>query len=171
MKEILKCGLILCVICVVASGLLAAVYSFTSAQIDKQNKNETGEALKQVMPRAIRFEAVKSGEEITYYRCYGKDNKVNGFIFKAKAKGYSSEIETLAGLSLQKKITAIKVISQNETPGLGTRVTDETFSQQFTGKSAGDISQVSAISGATISSRAVIKSVEEKLKELQKILK
>ncbi|MFA5008846.1 MAG: RnfABCDGE type electron transport complex subunit G [Candidatus Omnitrophota bacterium] len=171
MKEIIKYGLILCIICLLASGLLAGVYSFTQPQINKQAQSEIREALKQVVPQANRFEPVKSGEEVLYYRGYDKNNKLTGFAFNAQAKGYSSTIETLVGVSTQKRIIAIKVVAQNETPGLGSRVTEKAFSQQFANKNAGDISQVSAISGATISSSAVIKSVEEKLEKIQNILK
>jgi len=171
MKEVFKYGLILCVICLVASGLLAGVYSFTKPQIEKQGAAEIEEALKQVVPQALRFEPVKSADEILYYRGYDKNDKLTGFVFKAQAKGYSSTIEILVGVSTQKKIIGIKVVSQNETPGLGTRVTEETFGKQFINKSANDISQISAISGATISSGAVIKSVGEKLEKIQNILK
>ncbi|MDD4182931.1 MAG: RnfABCDGE type electron transport complex subunit G [Candidatus Omnitrophica bacterium] len=171
MKEVLKYGLILSAICLIASGLLAGVYSFTKPQIDKQAQNEIDKALTQVVPQANRFEPVQSTDEILYYRGYDKNNKLAGFIFKARAKGYSSTIETLVGLSLQKKIIAIKVIAQNETPGLGSRVTEKTFIQQFTNKNANELSNVSAISGATISSSAVIASVKEKLEKIQNILK
>jgi len=171
MKEVLKYGLILSAICLIASGLLAGVYSFTKPQIDKQAQNEINEALTQVVPQANRFEPVQSTDEILYYRGYDKNNKLAGFVFKAQAKGYSSTIETLVGVSLQKKIIAIKVIAQNETPGLGSRVTEKTFIQQFANKNVNELSNVSAISGATISSSAVIASVKEKLEKIQNILK
>lgn len=171
MKEILKYGIILSIICLIASGLLAGVYALTKPQIDKQAQTEAEAALKEVLPQAISFEPVKSAEEILYYKGYNKEKKAVGIVFKAIAKGYSSTIETLVGVSNQGKITAIKVINQNETPGLGTRVAEKTFTSQFTDKGAADIPKVSAISGATISSSAVIKSVKEKLEEIQKIAK
>lgn len=171
MKEVLKYGVILTSICLIASGLLAGVYSLTKPQIDKQAQAEIEASLKQVMPQASRFEPVMSSEEILYYKGFDKAGGISGVVFKAQAKGYSSIIETLVGLSNEEKIIAIKVISQNETPGLGTRIGEKTFSEQFVNRRADDISQVSAISGATISSSAVIKSVKEKLEEIQKILK
>lgn len=171
MKEILKYGLILAVICLAASGLLAGVYTLTKPQIDKQAQAELETALQQVMPQAVSFEAVMSEDEIIYYKGYDKQKKAVGIVFKALAKGYSSTIETLVGLSPEGKIIAIKVINQNETPGLGTRVTEEAFGGQFINKKADDFSRISAISGATISSSAVIKSVKEKLQEIQKIAK
>lgn len=171
MKETIKYAFILSAICVIAGGFLAGVHSFTQPQIDKITQGEIQDSLKVILPQAERFEPVKSGEEIIYYRGLDKANKISGFAFKAQAKGYSSDIETLVGVSSEKKIISIKVISQNETPGLGNRITEKTFGQQFSGKSADEISQVSAISGATVSSSAVIKSVEEKLKRIKNILK
>jgi electron transport complex protein RnfG len=94
-----------------------------------------------------------------------------GVVFKAKGKGYSSVIETLVGMSLSGKISAIKVVSLSETPGLGMRVTENSFCGQFDNRDALDLSQVQAISGATISSRAVIDSVSAKAGEIQGLMK
>jgi electron transport complex protein RnfG len=87
-----------------------------------------------------------------------------GVVFKAGGKGYSSTIETLAGMLKDGRITAIKVLSQNETPGLGSRVSEPEFGAKF--KDVKDISKVQGIAGATISSRAVIDSVREKAEEV-----
>ena len=171
MKEMLRYGVILSVICVIASGLLAGVYSLAKPQIDKQAVAELEISLMQVLPQAVSFEPVKSGEEILYYKGYTKEKKSAGIVFKATAKGYSSTIETLVGASREGKIIAIKVISQNETPGLGTRVTETTFTDQFINKGVADMPKVSTISGATISSSAVINTVKKKLEEIQKIAK
>jgi electron transport complex protein RnfG len=92
-----------------------------------------------------------------------------GAAFKASGKGYSSIIETMVGMLKDGTITAIKVISQNETPGLGARVAEPEFTGQF--ENIKDLSGVSAITGATISSRAVINSVEKKDKEIMAKIK
>jgi electron transport complex protein RnfG len=94
-----------------------------------------------------------------------------GFVFKARGKGYSSVIETLAGIFLDEKISAIKVISLNETPGLGMRVTEDKFISQFKNQDALSLSDVQAITGATISSRAVINSVMKKAQEIKELIK
>jgi electron transport complex protein RnfG len=171
MKEIIKYGIILTVICLIASSLLAGVYSLTKSQILKQAQAETEAGLSQVVPGAVRFEPVKSKGEALYYQGYDKENKLSGIAFYASAKGYSSPIDTLVGMSSEGKIIAIKVISQNETPGLGTQVTQKSFTEQFCDKGIADLSQVSTISGATISSSAVIKSVKQRAEEIQKLLK
>ncbi|MDP2831445.1 MAG: FMN-binding protein, partial [Candidatus Omnitrophota bacterium] len=85
-------------------------------------------------------------------------------------KGYSSVIETLAGIFLDEKISAIKIISLNETPGLGMRVAEDKFTAQFTRQSSLDLSGVQAITGATISSRAVMNSVMQKAREIKDLI-
>jgi len=171
MKEIARYGFILTLICVVAAGLLAGVNSLTRSKIIAQALAEEQAALKEVMPGAVKFTEVKSGQEILYYRALDSQNSLIGFVFKASGKGYSSVIETLTGIFLDGKISAIKVISLNETPGLGMRVAENSFTRQFNSQDVLNLSGVQAIAGATISSRAVMDSVVKKAQELQELIK
>ena len=171
MKEIVKYGFILFVICVVASGLLAQVYSITKSKIVAQAQAEEEAGLKQVIPEAVRFEPVKSGDDIIYYKAYDNKGVVRGIAFKTSGKGYASSIDTIVGMTADGTIIGIKVLSQNETPGLGARVSEQSFAGQFARRHIKDASGIHAISGATISSRAVINSVRRKADEIQKLLK
>jgi electron transport complex protein RnfG len=125
------------------------------------------------MPLAVKFIAVKPGEEnkVVYYKAFDNQEKLIGFVFKASGKGYSSVIETLAGIFLDGKISAIKIISLSETPGLGMRVTEDKFTGQFSRQNSLDLSSIEAITGATISSRAVINSVMKKAEEIKELIK
>jgi len=171
MKETLRYGFILAMICVVASGLLAGMNSLTKAKIIAQAKAEEESALKEVMPAAAHFEPTKKGEDIIYYKARNKDGKLIGVAFKAYGKGYSSVIDTLVGMGKDGTIIAIKVLSQNETPGLGNRITEPSFTGRFSNKNVQDLAGVQAITGATISSKAVLNSVQEKAKEMQALIK
>jgi len=173
MKEMIRYGFILALICVIAAGLLAAVNIFTRSKIAAQMQAEEQAALKEVMPNASKFNEVKASslDETLYYQAFDDKNNQVGIVFKASSKGYSSVIVTLAGVLLDHKISAIKVISQNETPGLGVRVTENKFRDQFKGKNSLDLSGVEAITGATISSRAVIESVKKKAQEIKELEK
>jgi len=77
----------------------------------------------------------------------------------------------MVGMSASGEITGVKVINQNETPGLGTRVSENSFLSQFVNKNINSLSGVQTVSGATISSRAVIESVRKRIEQIQKILK
>ena len=116
--------LILGVICLVASVLLSVVYSLTRPKILYQKALEEQESLKDVLPAADSFEPVKEGEEVVYYKALDKEKKVLGYAFKTSRKGYSSDIVTMVGIDPSGVIANIKILSQNETPGLGTRVTE-----------------------------------------------
>jgi len=169
MKEIVRFGVILALICIVASGLLAGVNSLTKARIIAQAKAEEEAALSEVLPEAVNFEPIQSDGDIIYYKGCNKDNKFVGVAFKASKKGYSSVIETMAGMTRDGTITAIKILSQNETPGLGAQVSEPDFTGQFKNKK--DLNEVQAITGATISSKAVIDSVKNKAEEIKALIK
>ncbi len=171
MKEMLRYGLILGVICIVASGLLAGLNAMTKSRILAQDKEQEEETLREVFSSAARFVPVASGDEVIYYKAYDKADKLLGVAFKASGKGYSSIIETMAGMKLDGTITAVSVISQNETPGLGARVTEQEFMKQFSGRVILTLDGVQAITGATISSRAVIDAVREKANKIQVLIK
>lgn len=170
MKEIIRYGFILALICAIATGLLAGANFLTKPKIAAQEQKEQEDSLKEVMPEGRDFEAVKSRGEVIYYKVYNKDKKLIGVTFQASAKGYSSQIETMAGMTEEGVITAIKVLSQNETPGLGARVTEPAFTAQFVNKSIQGLSEVQAITGATISSSSVIDSVKKKAQEIKKLV-
>jgi Na+-translocating ferredoxin:NAD+ oxidoreductase subunit G len=173
MKEMARYGFILALICVVAAGLLAIVNKLTGPKIIAAAQAEEQAALKEVMPLAVKFNAVKSDadKEVLYYKAFDNQKKLVGFVFKASGKGYSSVIETLAGIFPDGRISAIKIISLNETPGLGMRVTEDKFTNQFNRQDSLDLSGVQAITGATISSRAVMNSVMKKAQEIKALIK
>ena len=170
MKETLRYGFILAVICAVASGLLAGMNSITQAKIIAQARAEEVSALKEVMPQGEDFEPIKKGQDVIYYKVSNGEGKFIGVAFKASGKGYSGVVETLVGMSKDGTILAIKILSQNETPGLGVRIAEPSFTGKFTNKNIQDLSGVQAITGATISSKAVINSVQEKAREIQALI-
>ena len=169
MREMVRYGFILALICVIASGLLAGVNSLTKPRIIRQAQAEEEMSLKGVMPQGESFKPVKKQEEVLYYNVYDKKNKFIGVAFKASGKGYSSIVETMVGMLEDGTITAVKVLSQNETPGLGVKVAGPDFTGQFSNKK--DLGNVQAIAGATISSKAVIDSVKKKAAEIKELIK
>ncbi len=184
----IKYAATLAIICLAASGFLGVVYNMTKPKILYQQALEEQSSLKEVFPKADTFEPVKKGEDIFYYKALDAEKNVLGFAFKASRKGYSSDIVTMVGMDKEGVITDIKILSQNETPGLGSRITEVIqkntlmnillrkakiaapgrpwFQEQFSDKKVDELSSVDTITGATITSRAVIDSVQEKAKEI-----
>ncbi len=171
MREMVRYGSTLAIICVVASASLAVMNSVTKSKIIAQGLAEEDASLKDVLPQGTRFEPVKSGNEIIYYKAHDKNGKLIGVAFKTQGKGYSSSIETMVGMLKDGTIIAIKILSQNETPGLGARITESSFTRQFANRGAQNLNEVQAITGATISSKAVIDSVVKKAEEIKGLIK
>ena len=82
--------------------------------------------------------------------------------------GFGGRIEMMAGFNVDGSIRDFKIISANETPGLGTKVSEPRFKEQLKGfypnkqvlKVKQDGGDVDAVTAATISSRAVLKAIE-----------
>ena len=195
MKNILRLGVIMTLVSLLTAFLLAELYSITKPKIELQKIAKTMEALRLVQPDAkslvpvTKKIPVKDGngnvlfekEEIVYYKAYAKEDssQLIGYAFKSEGNGYSSLIETMVGIDTSGKITHIKIISQKETPGLGTHSEDsEPFTgkkwstRQFEGKTYDQLKvdkdggQIVSITGATISSRAVTNSIRSELMAL-----
>lgn len=171
MREPLRYGLILGLICFLAAGLLAGVNFLTTPRIIAQESLEQESGFKELLPEGIFFEPATFNNEIVYYKALDKNKRLTGIVFKAESKGYSSVINTLVGMTIKGKVTAIKILSQNETPGLGSRVSDPGFTGQFKGKPVPELNDIQAITGATISSKTVIDSVKNKASEIMELLK
>lgn len=166
MRKIIRYGLTLSFISAVAGALLAMVNLKTKPLIIAQAKAKERVSLLKVMPQGANFEPVKSGEEVIYYKVFDKEGGLLGIAFKAERKGYSSNVETIVGMRIDGVITAINLLSQNETPGLGNVIQEPSFTDGFKGKKIEKIASIDAIAGATISSKAVIEPVYEKAKQI-----
>ena len=88
-----------------------------------------------------------------------------GYAFMTDGRGYGGRIGILVGLEVDRAVRGIRIISHQETPGLGAKITSLDFLDQFAGLSTGELAirrdggAVDAITGATISSRAVAEGV------------
>ncbi len=157
------------IICLIAPGFLSVVFHFVDPYVLSGEFRQELKTLKEVFPQARYFKSVKDKGDIFYYRVFDSNRSLLGFAFKAAKKGYAFDIVTLAGMDTRGVIARIKILEQNDTPGYGTKVLDPRlrFQEQFSGKGIGGLKQtVDIIAGATISSRAVIDSVQARGKEI-----
>ncbi len=109
----------------------------------------------------------------TLWQVYDSLKNMKGFVFKTSARGYGGPIPITAGFDTTGKIIGVYIGGTNEgfkeTPGLGSKVREKSFLNQFVGKIATQISlrkeggEIDAVSGATISSRAVCEGVKKGL--------
>ena len=177
-KDIFKSAIPLAIICIVISFLLAFLNLSTKSTIEKEKNLENENARKTGLSDASRFEECKI-EDIEYYKGFTGDNLI-GYVFFTDSKGYGGKIEVMTGISSDGTIKGISILSQNETPGLGANVKNDNFKNQFNKKipsggfnivknSASKNSEIEAITGATISSKAVTSCVNEAIKLYNKI--
>lgn len=167
-----RLGLILMSICTAASLVLATTYKMTQPAIEAQKINQENYALKAILPRADEFR-IRHIDGLEYYEGLKAKEPV-GFILKAKANGYSGGVSMLVGIDEKGVIQAIEILSQQETPGLGSKIAEikqgqrsPWFLEQFKGRFATGLnfSDIQAITGATISSRAVAEGVRMAVEE------
>ena len=170
-RDIIKTAVSLFLICAVAAGLLAAVNSVTAPKIAENSAATANEARKTVLPEAESFEEKTLSDGTVYYAGVSGYGKV-GYVFNTSAAGYGGEIALTVGVNSDGAVTGITILTINETPGLGMNAKKESFISQFTGKS-GSISvvkgsasgdnEISAITSATITSKAVTSAVNKAL--------
>lgn len=169
MKMFLKLGLTLLAFCMVATALLAYVNSLTKPKIEAIKIKEAQEAREMLIPDAD-FEEVHGA--IDYYIARDKTTKaLKGYTFTAEKAGYSGAVKTMAAVDSSLTIINIQVVQQTETPGLGTNSTKPEFAAQFSGKNASQLivdkdggvapNCIKALTGATITSRAVNNALKE----------
>jgi len=165
-KEILKITLNLVVIYLIGGLILAVVYAKTSPVMFQKAALEKEAALKKLIPDADAIEKLGDWsihEKHSEYFVARKNNAVIGYIIQSFGKGYSSYIDTLIAVDTDLKVIKISILGHAETPGLGDEIETDTFKNQFAGKDTEHlkivktetVDYVQAISGATISSRAV----------------
>jgi len=167
--------LALFLVTLISSAVLGLVYEATKEPIAQANLNKKLNAIKEVVPEftnnpdADQFKiALAEGDSVTAYPAK-KDGKLVGTAIESYTmKGFSGLIKIMVGLNPDGSIHGISVLQHQETPGLGSHMSDPGFKGQFIGKDPAkfklivkkDGGDVDAITAATISSRAFCDAVQ-----------
>lgn len=177
MKRELKFVIVLAGVTLLAGGLLSWVYKITNPIIEDHKRKKVETTLRELLPEAYRFE---EKEPKTLWIGYNKNEEMVGIVFKVAPRGYGGPIETMVGVGMDKKIKGIKIASPaeglRETPGLGTRILEDWFQNQFIGKKKEAIAlkkeggELKGITGATISAKAVIDGVRKGMEKYISII-
>ena len=179
MKEMIKITLSLVVIFIAAGIVMGLTIQTTSPVRYIAEQKEKEEALKEMAPDAtdpIKAAGAWTAHEKSYeYYTATSNGKPVAYIASTSGKGYSSFIHMLVSLDTGMKIKDIKILHHGETPGLGDQVEDrKLFLDQFKGKNLSQLvlvksetkENIQAITGATISSRAVTNGVKDAVQTL-----
>jgi electron transport complex protein RnfG len=215
MKTILRYSLVLGILCLVSAGGLAGLYFAVDDRIALKEENAAKAAQEQVLTadaagvasvEPLTTVTLSDGEERQVVVGKGASGAVVGYATIGEAQGYSSRIEVMVGVSADlSRVIHIKVLKQQETPGLGARMTERPasmslwqaaaslvagkkaseapkaprFQAQFDDKAFGELEVVTgadaegiaAMTGATISSRAVTYAVRDAFDIIERAVK
>ena len=166
-------------ICIVAGGILGIVYNATKDPIAAAENAKRTAAIKNVLPefkslKTVNVMSAVEGDntEIPFHLAYDANNNFIGAAVETFTnKGFSGNISLIVGILADGTIKNISVLQHAETPGLGSKMEEESFKNQFNDKNADsfnfsvkkDGGDVDAITAATISSRAFCDAVNRAL--------
>ena len=169
--------IILTLTCVIAALSMGLADRLTEGRIETQKKAEKVSSIKNILP-PFDNNPLADKQEIDGQTFYigKKAGKLTGIALEVEGEGYSGGIRVMVGMDPTGTITGVEILEQLETPGLGARIVDDTFRDQFKGKSLTnsklveghlavkkDNGDIDALTGATISSRGVTKAVDKAL--------
>lgn len=166
-----KLVIILTIISMISGGALAFVYSLTSPKMQEVALQKQQDSIFEVLPGIESYREYKNDKNILIFEGLDDSGSIKGLAFVSEGAGFQGKIRLMVGLDLHsKQITGYKVLEHQETPGLGARITEGEFKDQFSNKSWADPFKVKddiiPITGATISSKAVTDLMKKSVNEV-----
>ena len=178
-NEYVQLGGILCAITLVVALVLGGVNAVTKDKIAANNEKTTEDALAALIPdcqsekldvaEGTMADGYNTSVEIgSAYKMTSSDGQLAGYCIEVKPTGFGGAVDTMVGILPDGTIAGIQILScSSETPGLGANCTNESFYGQYAGQAADgslkvekDGGSVVALTGATITSRAVTNGVD-----------
>ena len=161
----------LIIIVFVSVSLVMLLSNVTKARITAQRDEAIISQFKVIFPDIQDYNL-----RDVFYEIYS-GGAITGYAFIAKGQGYGGEISILVGINSNFTVKKITIIANTETPGLGTKISENFFIDQFAGLTSSEISlakdggKIDAVTGATISSQAVVNAVKNQLETIVEIIK
>ena len=168
---ILRLTVTLLLICALVAGVLAGVNAITKERIAAAQEQKTLDAIAQVLPGVEGLEQIPGDTGIVKTVYASGDS----YAVLVAPVGFDGEVTMMVGITAG-EVTGISVISHTETPGLGAvaaakNAKGEAFRNQFVGTSGELVvgESIDAISGATITSKAVVSGVNAALEFVENL--
>jgi len=173
-KKIIRISFFLLCLCSLSGLILSFVWKTSAGKIAANEKRARKEAVLTIFPGEEISELSRGGEK--YWQAGGA-----GYAFESSIMGFQDEITAVIGVDKNmEEIKGIIILKCLETPGLGGEITKEKFLKQFRGKNPPftvvktvprEKYDIQAVTGATISSRAVVKMINERLMRMRAVLR
>lgn len=158
----------LCLLCAVCGLLMGLTNLLTEERIAENQGNRHMGVLEEVLPYGGNYQEIRySGSDPTIEAVYEAPEA--GWVFQVSpADSYSGVLTLMVGVNIDGTVAGVAVVDSGESEGLGLRASESEFRAQFTGKSGtvrieADGGDIAAISGATMTSRAVCGAVNSAL--------
>ena len=163
LKEYLVPTVTLFVICLVATFLLGMTNSVTAPIIEKLAEETEIKSRQIVFADAASFGEETEADGTSIVAALDENGNVIGHVVVNTAKGYGGDISVMTGVDADGKVTGVNILSHAETAGLGAKAAEQSFRDRFIGliegitvsKDKAGENSIDAITGATITSRAV----------------
>ena len=179
MKTVIKMLITLSIIGIVSGGLLSQLSGWAEPKIAMHRKAETEKAIYIVQPEAKSYEKVEQ-VDFELYKVFDDNKNRLGYALPYEGNGFQGKIRLMVGVKDDlNEIIGLEVLEQVETPGLGTKITEEPFTDQFKdlkaepqvdwvkGAPATKPNEIEAVTGATISCKAVVDIINNGLIKLR----
>ena len=182
MKEAIKITLVLTIVCLVCALALSVVHGSAKDKIAKNAAAMVQQAIRTLAPTMKSMETIGEKEDVVYKLSDGSGNII-GYAFLAEGQGYQGKIKMLSVISPNLvKLEGIEVLESVETPGLGAKIQGMPFRKQFmnlaidpqivcTKEEVSSPNQIKAITGATVSSKAVVNILNKRITKLKEQIK
>ena len=171
---VLLIGLRLLLICAVVAGIISLVYAVTLPKVEENLREEKRKAIITIFGTEDLSYTQSETDNAFYTVRYGENGL--GYCTEETVGGFGGDLSLMVGFDADGTVLGVGIISHSETPGLGARVNEADYLAQYRGHS-GTLtlkkdggSDIDAISGATISSRAVLSAVNQATAHLGKQL-
>ncbi len=173
-REIIRLAGTLLVITLIVAGCLGAVDAITADKIESLALEKIQRAMNEVIPGGS-FEQVEFSDDsglIQAVYTATVSGEYAGMCFEVSPNGFGGAIGLIVGVSPENTVLGVQVVSSTETSGLGSRASEPEWREQFVGKTgpltvqknvASGENDILAISGATITSKAVTSGVQAAL--------
>ncbi len=175
---ILKPTLALLILCLAVALLLSSVNMLTKDKIEHNKTLKTNEAIASLFQGTFdSFEELTEG--FTYvgsadalYKVYDAGHILQGFVCRATPTGFGGDIGLLVAMDKNATVIGVKVLYSTETAGVGSKVTEDRYLEQYANKSGKLVlnEDIDAITGATISSKNVLTGVNDSMTTCRSLL-
>ncbi|HHT45405.1 MAG TPA: FMN-binding protein, partial [Fastidiosipila sp.] len=160
---------ILTIVALVSVLLLALTASLTKDARDRQEELMKSENQRLLFPAADAFEPVELTDiegdlpDVKKVDLAKKGGETIGYVLEVSKGAYGGQLPVLTGVNNDGQVVGVQILDNSETAGIGKKVEDPDYRDQFIGISSSDSVDVDTIAGATVSSASVNSSVREAL--------